>query len=98
MEMTQSKIQRCHVIQNSLEGKITVAEAAEILGLSERQVVRLRNGVKREGAPFMTHKNKGKAPVNALSNENKAEMIRLHASGAYCGANFQHFTGLLTNI
>lgn len=95
IEMTQRKINRYHTIKNSLEGKITVAEAAETLGISERQVIRLRNGVKKEGALSLTHKNKGRASVNALSDEFRTEIVKLYTSEAYTGSNFQHFTELI---
>ena len=54
LRMTQKQINRYHVIMDSLEGKLTVA-AAEALGISERQMTRLRKGVKEEGAAFLIH-------------------------------------------
>ena len=44
--MSQEQLQRIKVIENAVEGWISVAEAAELLGLSTRQVKRL----KRQGA------------------------------------------------
>jgi transposase len=84
------------VISDSLEGKLTVAEAAEALGISERQVTRLRNGVKKEGAAFLIHKNKNRPPKHAVAEETKQEIVKLYRSENYCGANFLHFSELLS--
>jgi hypothetical protein len=35
VELSQKKLQRIKVIENAVEGRITVAEAGEMLGLSE---------------------------------------------------------------
>ena len=93
--MTQEQINRYHVIMKSLEGKMTVAETALVLGLSERQVKRLRNGVKTEGAAFLIHKNKNKPSTRATPKETKQKIIDMYRSDMYKGANFLHFTELL---
>ena len=36
--------------------KVTVAQAAELLGLCEREVKRLKGGVLKEGMAFLAHK------------------------------------------
>jgi len=94
--MTQSQINRYHVITSSLDGKITVSEAAAALGVSERQVTRLRNGVKEEGAAFLIHKNKGRTSPRAVPDEEKQKIRELYQSEKYTGANFLHFTELLS--
>ncbi len=43
--MTQKQLNRYKVISMTIEGKITTREAAESLGLSERQIIRLKKGV-----------------------------------------------------
>ena len=60
LTMTQAQINRYHVIMKSLEGKMTVAEVAAAVGLSERHVKCLRNGVREEGAAFLIHKSKNR--------------------------------------
>jgi len=62
LAMSQKQINRYHVIMDSLEGKVTVAQAANAMGISERQVTRLRNGVKEEGAAFLIHGNTNRPP------------------------------------
>ncbi|MBI2058726.1 MAG: helix-turn-helix domain-containing protein [Nitrospirae bacterium] len=49
IRLSQRQWQRLHVVRLMLEGRETVKKAAELLGLSERQVRRLRRKVDREG-------------------------------------------------
>ena len=96
LTMRQSQINRYHVIMKSLEGKMTVGEAAAAIGLSERQVTRLRNGVREEGAAFLIHKNKDKPSTRATPDETKERIVGLYQSDKYKGANFLHFSELLS--
>jgi transposase len=93
--MTQKQINRYHVIMDSLEGKLSVAAAAEALGISERQMTRLRNGVKKEGAAHLIHKNKGRTPAHTVTEEEKQAIVELYRGEKYVGANFVHFSELL---
>ena len=95
LDMTQKQVNRYHVIMDSLEGKLTVAAAAEALGISERQMTRLRNGVKEEGAAFLIHKNKGRSPAHTATEEDKQAIVELYRGEKYEGANFVHFSELL---
>ena len=95
LNMTQEQIKRYHVIMDSLEGKLTVAAAAEGLGISERQITRLRNGVKEEGAAFLMHKNKGRSPAHTLTEEDKKRIVEIYHGSKYKGSNFLHFSELL---
>jgi transposase len=95
LQMTQKQINRYHVITDSLEGKLTVAEAAAAIGISERQVIRLRNGVKEEGAAFLIHKNKGRISPSAVTEEEKQAVVGLYKEEKYKGANFLHYSELL---
>ena len=94
--MSQKQINRYRVIMESIEGKVTVAEAARALGLSERHVTRLRNGVRKEGAAFLIHKNKNKPSPRAVAAETKEKVARLYRSEKYTGSNFLHFGELLS--
>ena len=93
--MTPKQINRYHIIAESLEGKITVPEAALTLGLSERQVTRLRNGVKEKGPEFLIHGNKDKTTNRAVTEEEKAAIVEKYLSEEYRGSNFTHFNELL---
>lgn len=59
--MTQKEITRFRVINQTIDKVLTIKEAAELLNLSERQVIRLKKGVVSEGPAFIIHKNRGKS-------------------------------------
>lgn len=92
--MTQKQINRFTIIQKTLEGSMSVKEAAESLGLSTRQIIRLRNGVKNNGAAALIHKNQGRKPAHAINDEQNKQIIQLKKE-KYAGANFMHFRELL---
>ena len=94
--MTQGQINRYHVILKSIEGQMSVAEVATATGLSERQVIRLRKGVKEEGAAFLIHKGKDKPSMRATPDKTKEKIVNLYRSDDYNGSNFLHFSELLS--
>ncbi|MFO7295979.1 MAG: helix-turn-helix domain-containing protein, partial [Clostridia bacterium] len=51
--MTQKEMTRLRVINQTIDKVITIREAAELLDLSERQVIRLKKGVLKEGPAFI---------------------------------------------
>jgi transposase-like protein len=56
------KEQRKHeAIKESLKGRIRVKEAAMLLGLSERQIYRLRRRVEKEDIEGVIHRLRGKS-------------------------------------
>lgn len=94
--MSQKQLNRYKVISDSLENKITVPEVAKALGLSERQITRLRNGVKNEGAAFLIHKNSNKPSKHAISEDLSQKIVTLYRLPNYNGANFTHYKELLS--
>jgi transposase len=57
------------IIAKTLEGKLTNRQAAEELGITTRQVKRLKIKVKEGGAKGLAHKNRGRIPNNRFSAE-----------------------------
>ncbi len=94
--MSQKQLNRYLVISKLIEGQITTKEASEVLGLSERQIFRLKKGVKEHGASFLVHKNKGRKPHHAISDQTTQEIINLKKSDVYKNANFLHFKEMLS--
>ena len=92
--MTQKEISRLRVINQTIDGVLTIREAAELLGLSERQVLRLKKGVDTEGPAFIIHKNRGRKPKHAITDETKDLIIKLKKT-KYKEANFMHFKELI---
>lgn len=92
--MTQKEISRLRVINQTIDRVITIREAARILNLSERQVLRLKKGVVNQGPAFIIHKNRGRKPKHAICDEIKKKVVELKKS-KYEEANFAHFKELL---
>ena len=92
--MTQKEITRLRVINQTIDGVLTIREAAELLGLSERQVLRLKKGVVEEGPAFIIHKNRGRKPKHAISDGTRNLIIKLKQT-KYKEANFNHFQELI---
>jgi len=93
--MTQGERNKLYVARCLGDGKMTICEAAEILDLSERQVKRIKKGVKEHIEAFVIHKNRGRKPLHALTDEVKDLVINHKKSEKYSEANFSHFQELL---
>ena len=85
---------RMMVLNRLLVGQLTAVEAAVLLDLSERQVRRLLAAYQKEGAAALVHGNRGRKPVQAISEEVRRQVIEL-ASTKYAGCNYQHLRDLL---
>ena len=82
------------MLNSVLEHQLPAAQAAEILGVSERHAWRLLAAYRREGAAALAHGNRGRKPRNAVSDEAADAVVQL-ASTTYAGANHTHLTELL---
>ena len=89
--VSQKQQQRMHVVQLSIEGHQTVSEAAQLLGLSARQIKRLRKKFKSDGVEGLLHGNRGKTAWNKTSEEKIGQVLGL-AQGRYQGLNDSHLT------
>lgn len=92
--MTQKEIMKLKVITQTLDGALTIKEAAAVLALSERQIKRLKKGVRTQGPAFIIHKNKNRPPAHTISGDTRKTIIELKET-KYQKANFCHFTELL---
>ncbi len=85
---------RAMVLTAVIEGRLTAAEAAELMSLSQRQERRLRHAFLRDGPAALVHGNRGRRPVHTLEPGLRSRVIAL-ADGVYAGCNDQHLTELL---
>jgi len=92
--MTKKELVRVHVIKSLIEDKMTSRDAAEVLDLSERQIKRLKAGVKKDGEVFVIHKNRGRKPKHTIPGEIREEIVFL-ARNKYKGVNYTHLSELL---
>src|SRR5262245_15111894 len=91
LRVSQKELHRMHVVGLTLEGQQRVGKAAKLLGISARQVKRLRRKMKRGGVEALVHGNRGKAAWNKTTLEKREKIIDL-AGGRYHGFNDTHLT------
>lgn len=92
--LSMKEEKRYEVVKESLAGKIKVKQAAEVLGLSERQVYRIRRRVREEGIKGVIHRLRGKRSKRRLSEELRAKIKGLYQQ-KYYDFNINHFTEFL---
>lgn len=93
--LTQKQFARLDVINQTISGSLTIAEAADALGLSTRQIKRLKKDVTNNGPAALVHKNTLRKPTNAISQDTVDKIINLKQSNVFKNANFKHFQELL---
>jgi len=96
ISMSKGQLRKYEVVNQANAGFLTVCEAAEALGLSERQIKRLKKKVREEGAAAVIHKNTLRVPSHAIPQEKKDEILELKRSDIYVKSNFTHFQELLS--
>jgi transposase len=92
--MTAKEQRRAWVLTRVLKGERTMAAAAEALGLSERQLWRLRRAFERDGPAGLVHGNRGRASPRRLDEELRTTVTAL-ARDRYAGINDCHLAELL---
>jgi transposase len=94
LNLTMKEAERYKVISEVEGGYLEVGEAAEILGLSERQVYRIKGRVKEEGAGGVIHKNKDKRRPRWLREKVRDKIDHFYKT-KYRGFNLTHLTEFL---
>lgn len=97
IELSQNELQRVKVIENAVEGRITVAEASTLLNLSERQVKRLKKRHRADTVDWVRHGNRGREKSWKLAAGVRAQIVEL-AQGKYAGFNDSHLTEKLVEV
>src|SRR5512137_1007244 len=97
LRMTDREWKRLDVVRRLERGMLTVEEASGVLGLSARQVRRLRCGVAERGTDGVVHGNTGRPPANRLGDTQRARVLRL-ARKKYIGFNDHHLTEKLVEV
>lgn len=95
--MSEKQWKRFDVMERVGRGELTGVEAAQVLGMSERQVWRLRRAVEIRGRAAMIHGNTGRSPVNRIGEETREKVLDL-ARKKYAGFNDQHLTEKLVEV
>jgi hypothetical protein len=87
--VSQKEFQRVKVIENALDGRLSVGEAAGLLQLRERQVQRLKRRYRPDSVAWVLHGNRGRPMPWALPASLRRTILEL-ARGKYAGFNDSH--------
>ncbi|HXG50802.1 MAG TPA: ISNCY family transposase [candidate division Zixibacteria bacterium] len=90
IRVSQQELHRVHVVRLTLEGREGVGKGAKLLGVSVRQMKRLRRKMRAGGALGLLHGNCGKPAWNKTRCATVQKVIEL-AGGRYHGLNDTHF-------
>lgn len=83
--MSQKEANRLYVIRQAIEKAITQRQAAESLGLTDRQVGRIIKIVRREGDTGICHKSRGKRSHNRIADKIKDKAV------SFCRHTYKDF-------
>ena len=83
--------QRVAVIERVFRRELTMAEAAMVLGVSERQSFRIKARIRKEGVRGVIHGNRGRSSPRKLPVKTRQRIIEL-ARITYRGFNDHHLT------
>src|SRR3990172_12193402 len=85
---------RVKVITMVMEGRCSAAEAAQLLQMSRRHVLRLKRAFREQGPQALAHGNRGRRPAHAVREGERREVLDL-ASTLYSGYNNTHLHEML---
>lgn len=89
--MAEWQWKRWDVLQRLMSGKLTRADAAQVLQLSARQVRRLQRRAERDGRQVVVHGNRGRQPPHTLDATTRERITTLRRT-IYRDFNDTHFT------
>ena len=92
--LSRAELKKALVIDKLMHRQVTAKEAATVLGLSVRQVLRLKAKVCEQGAEALAHGNRGRAPAHTIPNAVRQTVIQTYKE-KYEGANYCHLSDLL---
>ena len=93
--LSQKQLKTLAVINHFIDKSITRQQAAGLLGLSTRQITRIKKGVPESGAEALIHKNTGRKPPHAFPDETKEAILKIYSRPELSGINFLHFKDIL---
>jgi hypothetical protein len=76
--MSRRETKRLHIIHQALDKRITQKTAAELVGLSSRQLRRILKRVREEGDDGISHRSRGKASNRRFSPKVKDKVLKLY--------------------
>lgn len=90
-----NELKRYNIINLTLSGNLTILDASKRLGLSVRQIKRIRKKVMESGPEGIKHGNYNKISPRKIPDNVINQIIQLKKTSDYCNTNFSHFRDLL---
>ena len=85
--LNQLEQARLQVFNSVMEYQLPRAQAAEILGISERQLRRVLAAYRRDGAAALVHGNRGRKPRNSIPEYVAASAVSLAQASIMAATN-----------
>lgn len=93
--LTRAELKKVVVVEKILSGHMTNGEGAAALGLTVRQMIRLKKKYQTEGgAQGLAHGNRGKKPKHAIAEQTVEQVVALYKA-KYYDSNNCHYSELL---
>lgn len=93
--MNQKEEMKAYIIQCCIKGNMTVKQAANRLGFTERYVKKLKARYKKYGVSSMLHGNCGRQPKKTLDIALKQKILEIHNQPEFNTVNVAHFREIL---
>lgn len=84
IKMSIRELKRLKLVEEAIAKHVTQKTAAELMGISERQVRRLVKAVRKEGERGLVNRSRGKASNNRISEDVRSNAISAY-KGSYMG-------------
>src|SRR2546423_3663945 len=95
--LSQKELQRVAVISACVKGEVACARAAGLLGLSVRQIKRLKKRLREDGEAALAHASCGRPSPRRLPAGTREHILHL-ARTRYVGFHDHHFFGKLREV
>ena len=93
--MNKKEELKAHIIKCCVEGNMTVKQAANRLGFSERYIKKLKARYKKYGVSSMLHGNCGRQPKRTLDIALKQKILDIRKQPEFDTVNVMHFKDIL---
>lgn len=95
--MSRQEAKRLHIIHQAIGQKITQAEAATLIDVSDRQIRRMIKRVRKEGDEGVCHRSRGKTSNHRIPRKIKNKTLKLFRE-QYKDFNLVHATEKLSEV
>ena len=93
--MNKKEELKAHIIKCCVDGNMTIKQAANRLGFSERYVKKLKARYKKYGVSSMLHGNCGRQPKRTLDIALKQKILDIRKQPEFDTVNVMHFKDIL---